>query len=49
MGALFSTKDYLKANADVAEQGINPLVHYLEFGEVEGRKAPAVAKGATTP
>jgi len=36
-------------DADVAEQGINPLVHYLEFGEVEGRKAPAVSKGATTP
>jgi glycosyltransferase involved in cell wall biosynthesis len=32
----FDTSYYLEKNADVAASGMNPLVHYLEFGAKEG-------------
>ncbi|MFC3612434.1 hypothetical protein ACFORG_01565 [Lutimaribacter marinistellae] len=35
--ALFSADWYLKANADVAEAGVDPLEHYLTGGAFEGR------------
>ena len=34
---LFDASYYLRQNSDVAESGMNPLVHYLEFGAGEGR------------
>ncbi len=36
-GPLFSTKGYLQAHADVAQAGMNPLVHFLRYGQYEGR------------
>ena len=36
-GPLFSTNGYLAAHADVAEAGMNPLVHFLRYGQYEGR------------
>ena len=33
----FSTRAYLWNNPDVAETGLNPLVHYERFGKDEGR------------
>jgi len=33
----FSTTFYLAANPDVARAGINPFVHYLSVGRLEGR------------
>ena len=36
---LFDTEWYLKQNQDVAEAGINPLYHYIQYGEREGRKS----------
>jgi len=37
-GPGFSTKAYLEANPDVAEAGLNPLVHWLRHGKQEGRE-----------
>lgn len=36
----FSTSGYLRQNPDVARTQVNPLIHYLRFGRVEGRIAP---------
>jgi hypothetical protein len=36
---------YLASNPDVAEAGVNPLLHYLESGRAEGR-APRHRAGA---
>lgn len=36
-GPGFSTRRYLRANPDVAAAGMNPLLHYLRFGQNEGR------------
>lgn len=33
----FNTLWYLQNNSDVAQSGINPLLHYVLFGEEEGR------------
>lgn len=33
----FSTRHYLATNADVRRAGLNPLLHYIGFGRVEGR------------
>jgi hypothetical protein len=33
----FSTSDYLKRYNDVVHSGVNPLLHYIKFGAVEGR------------
>ncbi|NDU99425.1 glycosyltransferase [Pseudoroseicyclus tamaricis] len=38
-GAGFSIDDYLAANPDVAEAGLNPLAHYVLTGRAEGRSA----------
>ncbi len=35
--ATFDTAWYLQANPDVAQDGMNPLVHYLIHGQYEGR------------
>lgn len=44
---IFSTKNYAEANTDVAQHGINPLLHYLMDGIYEGRPLePSVAIGA---
>ena len=40
--AIFNTEEYLAANPDVAENGINPLDHFLMYGAAEGR-APSDA------
>ncbi len=37
--AAFAVRDYLASNPDVAAAGINPLIHYLDFGKAEGRAA----------
>ncbi|GJD60553.1 rhamnosyltransferase WsaF family glycosyltransferase [Methylobacterium frigidaeris] len=34
----FNTKFYLDNNRDVRTLGINPFVHYIKFGRLEGRK-----------
>jgi glycosyltransferase involved in cell wall biosynthesis len=34
----FDTSWYLNYYKDVAENGVNPLVHYIRHGEVEGRR-----------
>ena len=39
---LFSTRGYLKANPDVAEAGMNPLVHWEEFGYRESWRRGSV-------
>ena len=36
-GAAFDNEFYLARNADVKAAGVNPLAHYLEFGQAEGR------------
>lgn len=42
--ATFNTQEYLEANTDVLEAGVNPFQHYLTFGVSEGR-----APNAGTP
>src|SRR3954447_6973661 len=42
-GPLFDAKDYLTRHPDVAASGINPLVHFLQFGAAEHRTAQSVA------
>ncbi|MCC6920586.1 MAG: glycosyltransferase family 61 protein [Alphaproteobacteria bacterium] len=37
-GPGFRTREYLLANPDVAESGVNPLLHYLREGRAEGRR-----------
>jgi hypothetical protein len=39
--AIFDTKGYLAAYADVAQAGMNPLNHYETFGIREGRDPAA--------
>ena len=34
---LFDSSFYLQSNPDVAAAGVNPLVHYLASGGLEGR------------
>jgi len=40
--ALFSANGYLHRNPDVAAGGVNPFVHYLNFGSVEGREGTSL-------
>ncbi len=42
--AVFSTAGYLAAYRDVADEGINPLIHYVRNGRAEGRVAFAALK-----
>ena len=35
---LFSAEYYLAMNPDVRGEGLDPLSHYLKFGEIEGRR-----------
>jgi Methyltransferase domain len=37
-GPLFSTSEYLERYSDVAADGMNPLVHFIVHGSVEGRR-----------
>jgi hypothetical protein len=37
----FDTTDYLAAYADVAAAQVDPLVHFLHFGQHEGRSTSA--------
>jgi hypothetical protein len=39
----FDTKAYLAANPDVAAAHTDPLLHFLQFGQHEGRQAFADA------
>ncbi|GAB2718991.1 rhamnan synthesis F family protein [Halomonas garicola] len=39
----FDSSFYLQANPDVKKQGVNPLVHYILFGEGEGRESLPVS------
>ena len=36
---VFDTQWYLESNWDVAEDGMNPLWHFVRYGRHEGRKA----------
>jgi hypothetical protein len=36
----FNTVAYLTEHKDVAEAGVNPLIHYLRYGILEGRVVP---------
>lgn len=38
---LFDAQYYLRMNPDVAESGMNPLVHFLRYGAYEGRQPSA--------
>ena len=40
--AAFSTSYYLSLNPDVAAEGINPLVHYVDDGRAEGRQPSGI-------
>ena len=42
-GPLFDVKWYLANNPDVAATGLNPLVHYFQFGAAEGRDPNPIA------
>lgn len=42
----FSTRHYLAKNPDVAEAGLNALVHFLTCGEAEGRRGLPVSAAA---
>jgi SAM-dependent methyltransferase len=42
----FSTKGYLNQYRDVADAGCNPLVHYLRYGQTEGRSLPRTGSGS---
>ena len=52
-GPLFDVSWYLSVNPDVAASGMNPLVHYLRYGEREGRAkrnvGAAIGKGDVLP
>lgn len=37
-GPLFCTKRYLEANPDVESAGVHPLLHYIQYGQSEGRR-----------
>ena len=37
----FDTQWYLNTYPDVKEAGVNPLFHYIKFGQLEGREAKA--------
>jgi hypothetical protein len=37
----FDTTDYLAANPDVAAAQVNPLLHFLQNGQFEGRSPQA--------
>ena len=39
--AVFDQDFYLKTYPDIAQAGVNPLLHYLESGRFEKRKASA--------
>lgn len=41
--SVFSNQVYLELNADVADSGMCPLVHYIRFGEKEGRPCGRMA------
>lgn len=43
LGPAFDTEFYLSCNSDVQEAGINPLDHFLNFGQYEGRRPHADA------
>lgn len=50
--AAFDTDQYLGANPDVAESGINPLLHFVRHGRAEGRPTavpPASEQTAGVP
>ncbi len=36
-GPHFNTRDYLTMYDDVAQSGVNPLLHYIEYGKKQGR------------
>ena len=42
----FSMRYYLLQNQDVAEAGVNPLAHFVEFGQFEGRSTASRAEAA---
>ncbi|UPT96065.1 methyltransferase domain-containing protein [Bradyrhizobium barranii subsp. apii] len=43
----FDSQYYLACNPDVAKSRINPLLHYLRFGRLEGRLPKAPQQGAS--
>lgn len=47
-GPAFDTLGYLLAHPDVAEAGINPLLHFEKYGRNEGRQTPAPNSARTS-
>ncbi len=47
--AAFDGNWYMKRYPDVAASGQNPLLHYLEFGRLEGREIRSVSSEAEAP
>lgn len=45
---LFNSNYYRQANKDVAKAGVDPLLHFLQFGEKEGRSAAGSTTTTTT-
>jgi glycosyltransferase involved in cell wall biosynthesis len=39
----FNTAYYVTANPDVADSGMNPLLHYIHYGRMEGRRCVPAA------
>ena len=48
-GPRFDAQAYLNRYPEIANSGVNPLVHYLEHGESEGRCITAVGESAQEP
>ena len=49
LGRGFDSAAYLAANPDVKAAGMDPLQHYLQYGQTEGRQAPTAASSIAPP
>jgi len=49
LGRGFDSAAYLAANPDVKAAGMDPLQHYLQYGQTEGRQAPTAASSIAAP
>ena len=45
----FSTRFYLAAHADIRAAGMNPFVHYCQWGGKEGRAIPVIVRATDSP
>jgi hypothetical protein len=45
----FNSFNYIQAYPDVASEGMNPLVHFIKYGQYEGRKSDPLQKRLPAP